>query len=348
VIAGVCGLLALGALAIASRLPREAIPPVADAATAGSVVRRSRPLMGSMAELSVYASRGREAAAAQAISDALDLFAALEKRVSAWEPTSETSAVNRAAGSGLFTRVSPDLRDLVAASIEWAKRTNGAFDVTGGPLFELWDAARKAGEPPGEDAIRAARSLVGYSRIELLGDLLRLEKPLMKLGFGGIGEGFAADRAAALLRERGFRDFIVDASGDLVLSGSRGGEPWDVAIRHPRKDEFIAMTRATDCAIATSGDYERFVMTKGGERLSHILDLRTGFPSHGAASVTVFARSATDADALATALAAMGVERGLEFVAHRPGVDAFFVAEGGVTRSSAGLSFDGERLSWTR
>lgn len=346
-IAGAAGLAALGALAIAARLPREAaLPSVEPGRAEGSVVRESRALMGSMADVSVFAIAGREPAAAEAIRDALDLFAAIEKRVSAWEEASETSAVNRAAG-GDFVRVSEEMRDLVAASIEWSKRTAGAFDVTGGPLFELWDAARKSGELPSPDDVRARLALVGFSRIELVGDLLRLETPGMKLGFGAIGEGFAADRAAALLRERGFRDFIVDASGDLVVSGSRGGEPWDSAIRHPRRDEFVARTRATDCAIATSGDYERCLVL-GGERYSHILDLRTGWPARGAASVTVFARTATDADALATALAAMGVERGLEVVARRPGVGAFFVTEGGVTRCSAGLSFDGERLSWTR
>ena len=308
----------------------------------GSVVRSARPLMGTVFEVSVWAPATREPDAAETLGEALDLVAAIERRVSSWDPQSETSAVNRAA-AGRPTRIGPELAQLLAASLDWSERTGGAIDITGSPLFELWNHARQTGVLPTDEEIDAARRLVGYRKVHLTEDTVVLAEPGMKIGFGAVGKGFAADRAATFLRGRGFSNFIIDAGGDVVVSGSRGGTPWHVAIRNPRRGEFLGVYGATDCAIATSGDYERFAMI-GGVRYSHILDLRTGRPARGLSSVTVIAQNGTDADALATALFVMGADEGLAFVESLPGVESLMVEEGGAVRLSKGLRLAEGRL----
>ncbi|MBI4602155.1 MAG: FAD:protein FMN transferase [Planctomycetes bacterium] len=314
-------------------------------ATRGSVVRSSRPLMGSVFEVDIWAPDGREPDAAEAAMAALDLVAALEEKVSEWRPSSEISAVNRGAG-GEPVRVGPEARDLVAAMLEWARKTRGAFDPTGGPLFRRWEKARAEKALPSAEEVHAMRELAGWEKVSLEGGAVRLERPGMSLGTGAIAKGWAADRAAALLRDRGFPDSVIDAGGDLVVSGTKGGERWSVAVRDPRKEGFLAVLPSSDGGIATSGDYERCFFVDG-IRYSHVLDLRTGWPAKGLSSVTVLAPTGAAADALATAVSALGAEEGLRILATVPGARAMLVREDGSTLVSYGLRLDGDRLEAT-
>ncbi len=306
------------------------------------VVRAARPLMGTFFSVEIFFG-GRERTQAQrAAGAALDLAARLEERISEWREDSETSALNRGAG-GAPLALSADLLELITVSLDWARRTDGAFDVTGGPLFELWEAAREQGRLPDAAEVQARRDLTGCDKLHVADGSARLERPGMKLGFGAIGKGFAADRMAAFLRAGGWRDFIVDAGGNLVLAGARGARPWNIAVRHPREAAPFATCRATDCAVATSGDYERF-FEANGVRYSHIIDPRTGWPARGLAGVTVFARSGIDADALSTALFVMGLEPGLAFAETQEGVEAVFLAEDGAARLTSGLRLENGEL----
>ena len=328
IVAPALGLAVIVALAFAAQ---RSHPP-----QTGSVVRTARPLMGTVFELSVWAPTGGEPEAAEALGEALDLVATIEGRISSWDPQSETSAMNRAA-VGIPTQVSPELSRLLATSLKWSQRTDGAFDVMGSALFELWNHARQTGVLPTDDEIETALSVVGHDKVRLTDEGVVLTKAGVKIGFGAIGKGYAADRVATFLRGRGFPDFIVDAGGDLVVSGTRGTQPWNVAIRHPRRDDFLAVYGATDCAIATSGDYEQFSVV-GGVRQSHIVDPRTGRPARSLVSVTVVAQSGMDADALATALSVMGAEQGLKFVESLTDVECLIVEESGAVRLSTGLT----------
>ena len=278
--------------------------------------------------------------------DALDVAAGLEARISEWQATSETSAVNAAAGSATVA-VGPDLQELVARSIEWAHRSDGAFDITGGPLFDLWEHARAARALPNAAEIDARRVLVGYGRVLQDGSRIGLAQAGMKLGFGAIGKGFAADRIAQRLRALGFVNFVIDAGGDLVAGGSRGGTPWILGVRDPRRDTLLATLPATDCAVATSGDYERFFVVDG-VRYQHIIDPRNGWPVRGVASVTAVASNGTDADALATAITVLGWERGLALAESLPGTDALVIDRQGHLHLSPGLRLEGDRLQWLR
>lgn len=310
----------------------------------GQVVQAERALMGSRFVVSVWAAPGHETAAAEAVEAGLDHAAALEARLSDWRADSETSLVNRAAGRRAV-RVSAELRELAALSLAWAARTGGVFDPTGAPVFVLWRDARARLALPDPDAVQERLALVGWERVAITGEYLELRAAGMQLDFGAIGKGFAADRVGALLAARGFPDYLVDAGGDLAVGGTRGGSPWRIAIRDPRqRDGVLATWHASgDGAIATSGDYQRF-FTIAGVRYSHIIDLATGWPARGVASVTVIAPHAVDADALATALFVMGPARGLAFLAGVPEAHALFVDDAGRVTLSPGLRLSGDRL----
>lgn len=309
-----------------------------DNASQGSIVRSSRPLMGTTFNLSVWARLGNEPEAAEAIQRALDRVASLEGTISSWNSDSETTLVNQAAGARAV-RVSPELHDLIDVSLSWSQRTEGAFDITAGPLLDRWKQARREGILPTDAEIRGCLQVIGHDHVILQPREVRLAKAGMQIGFGAIGKGYAADLAGAMLRERGFKDFIIDAGGDVLVSGAKGAAPWQIAIRHPRRPEFLAVCGVRDCAIATSGDYEQFTVING-IRYAHILDPRTGWPAREVASVTVITQHAIDADAMATALFVMGTEEGMALVEGMEDTEALMVLDSGATRMSKGLSLD--------
>jgi len=332
---------ALSGLALVA-LGHGVLPADENPSRTGSVVRSSRLAMGTLFEVSIWAPTGEEPVAAEAALEALERISDLEKSISSWDEKSETTAINHAAG-GEAVAVSPILMELLSSSLRWARHTEGAFDVTGGPLFELWEHAREDEALPSEARIRSELELVGHGKIELGDGTVRLASPGMKLGFGAVGKGFAADVAARFLRSRDFPDFIIDAGGDLVGGGTRGGTPWTIAVRHPRRQSHLATIEVADCSIATSGDYERHFMVDD-VRYSHIVDLRTGWPVRSLTSVTVIAPRGVASDALATALSVMEVDDGLHLVEGLPEVEALLVEDDGTVRLSSGLSLAGGYL----
>jgi thiamine biosynthesis lipoprotein len=294
--------------------------------------------MGTEFKVTIWAAAGREPAAASVITEVLDEVAKLEDRISSWQSDSDTTRINTAAGQPPI-QVSPELYELLTISMRWARRTNGAFDVTGGPLYELWGEARSQNALPSQETIASVLSQVGYRKVELRNGTVRLFASGMKLGFGSVGKGFAADKAAAKLRAANFTDFIIDAGGDLVVSGSRGPSPWSVGIRHPRTEELLATTELTDRAIATSGDYEQFLFADG-RRFSHIIDPRSGWPTETVASVVVVAAKGADADALATGLFVLGPDQGIALAEQISSVEALFVMDDGSLHHSEGLTIN--------
>jgi thiamine biosynthesis lipoprotein len=304
----------------------------------GSIVTSMRPLMGTEFKVTIWAAAGREPAAASVIMEVLDEVAKLEGRISSWQSDSDTARVNAAAGQ-LPVQVSPELHELLRISMRWARRTGGAFDVTGGPLYELWGEARRQKTLPSQEAIHSIMQHVGYQKVELGDATVHLSAPGMKLGFGSVGKGFAADRVAEKLYASNFVNFIIDAGGDLVVSGSRGDSPWSVGIRHPRTEELLATAELTDSAIATSGDYEQYFLADG-RRFSHIIDPRNGWPVETVASVVVIAAKGADADALATGLFVLGPDQGIALAEQISSVEALFVMDDGSLHHSEGLTIN--------
>jgi thiamine biosynthesis lipoprotein len=219
--------------------------------------------------------------------------------------------------------------------------TDGCFDVTFHAVGQLW-SFKEGSTPPTAAAIEQKLALVGWQKLVLDAEAGtgRLEQPGMMIGLGAIAKGYAVDRAAALLRARGFTDHIIEAGGDTFVSGSKGEKSWMVGVQNPDGPGTVGALPARDEAVVTSGDYQRF-LEHGGKRYSHILDPKTGWPrerTHAPKSVTLVAANATDADAYATAVSVMGAEQGMALVESHESLEAVIITRAGEIRFSSGLA----------
>jgi thiamine biosynthesis lipoprotein len=270
------------------------------------------PQMGTLVRIQLYAADQAQAAAA--FRAAFDRIGELNRHLSDYEPDSELNRL-RLAAPDRPTPVSADLFAVLQAAQKLAEATDGAFDVTLGPVTHLWRAARKSGRVPDEVSTHAALERSGYRKLHLDAEhrTARLDQAGMQLDVGGIAKGYAADEALAVLAGLNIRSALVAMSGDLAIGdpppGKRG---WSVAAGEPAQFLELANT-----AVSTSGDTEQH-LDAGGVRYSHIIDPATGMGLTHAPVVTVIARRGIDADALATAVSVLGVQRGRE-VAERYG-----------------------------
>lgn len=288
--------------------------------------------------VTVYAASTAEAT--EAADAALDRVAAIERVLSDYDPTSEVSRLVAAAAEapGVPVEVSDDLAETLEKSLFFTDLTQGAFDVTVGPLTSLWRQSRKTGRMPNPEKLAAARRVTGRESVVLhpATHVLHPQKPRVslahattKLDFGGIGMGYAIDEAMQLLAERGIRSAMIDASGDIAVSGPPPGrDHWRVAVpalmRQPaaNSEEHTVPTLAlVHAAVATSGDAYQAVVIDG-LRYSHIVDPRTGLGVVGPTAVTVVSNDATSADALSTSISVLGPREGLAIADDLDGVAA--------------------------
>ena len=282
--------------------------------------------MGTVVEIKVWASD--DAKAREAIGEAFDEISRIERLMTTWRDDSDISRVNAAAGLTAVV-VSPETLECVARSLDYSRRSHGAFDVTYYALKGLWkfDEDLEAKLPKPADVKRRIK-LIDYRKL-IVDDQKRtlfLREKGMAINLGGIAKGYAVDRATAILRKHGFKDAIVQAGGDLMLAGTKGGKPWQAGIRDPRgeRDDYFAVAAVSDHAFSTAGDYERFFFIKG-KRYHHIIDPKTGYPATAARSVTIWAPDATTADGLDDAVLIMGWKAGLAMIDELPGVGAVVV-----------------------
>lgn len=310
--------------------PPAVAPPVA--ATARET--RSLPLMGTVFDVSLPAGRP------DAFDAVFAIFKDVDDKMSEWREGSPLAEINRAAGARAVA-VPADLRALLHRSVELAALTDGAFEPTWAALWGLWDFKAKEPKLPSPDAVAAAVKLIDHRGVTIddAAGTVRLARPGMKIGLGGIAKGWALDRAAEALRARGITSFLLSAGGQVYAGGKNGAAMWKVGVRDPRggPDEFFAVIEVADASVSTSGDYERF-FERDGVRYHHILDPKTGMPSRGLRSATVIAADATLADALSTAVMVLGRERGLALVERLPGVQALVVDDHGRIGASTNLT----------
>jgi thiamine biosynthesis lipoprotein len=281
--------------------------------------------MGVPTRIVVYATDSDTATNGAAA--AFEEIARLDALLSDYRADSELSRLGAASG-GPAIRISPELFEVLAAADRLARDTNGAFDVTAGPLILLWREARKTRTLPDPDALEAARAKVGYEKVVLdpRGRTARLTTPGMRLDLGGIAKGYAARRTAGILRDRGLPRCLVALAGDI-----QAGDPppdamgWRILV--PLRGDHSQVT-IRNMAVSTSGDTEQFVEI-GGVRYSHILDPRTGVGVTAGVAATVFALRGETADALATTICVLGTERGQALIAAHPGTAAVITRPGG-------------------
>jgi thiamine biosynthesis lipoprotein len=294
----------------------------------------SQPHMGTLVRIVLYAPDAPTAdAAAQA---AFSRITVLDETLSDYRDSSELIQVSRQSGGGPI-EVSDDLFRVLRVAQRVARESDGAFDVTVGPLSVLWRHARRVRELPDAASVAEARARVGRDKLQLdeQRHTVRLTTPAMQLDLGGIAKGFAADEAAAVLTRRGIGAALVAAGGDIVATGPPPGQRgWRVAVASIEgADRPAGYLNLRDAAVSTSGDAEQFVVL-GGVRYSHVFDPRTGAALTGRRSTTVVARDGMTADALDTAVSVMGAIKGLTLVESTPGAAVLVVEEtDGVTRA---------------
>lgn len=263
----------------------------------------------------------------------------IENQISDWIPTTQISLVNKNAGIQAV-RVDSEVYELVERAIKISQLTEGAFDISYASMDKIWKFDGSMTAMPTEEAIKKSVAKIGYKNIILNKEdqtiYLKLEG--MKLGLGGIGQGYIADKVKTVLQTNGCSSGIVNVSGDINAWGKQiNQKPWTVGIVNPmNKNKVFATFPLENSSVETSGNYEKYVMFNG-IRYSHIIDPRTGYPATGIVSVSVFAKQTEIADALATGIFVLGVEVGLDLVNQLKGIECIIVDDKGKIHSSKGI-----------
>ena len=283
-------------------------------------------LMGNRFEICVC---GDDASwAEQCIDKAIIEIQRIEKLLTTFDEGSETNLINRNAGI-MPVKVSAETFYLVRRSIKLSDLTQGAFDITYGSVDKrLWNFDTTMTSLPDPVIARRSVRLINYRNIILdnLNLTVFLKEKGMRIGFGGIGKGYAADRARTLLQNEGVKDGFVNAAGDLTAWGNQpDGKPWTIGIANPDAKQYPFSTlQISDSAVATSGNYEKFVVIDGN-KYSHTIDPKTGLPVTGIKSVTIISPHAEVSDALATPVMIMGTEVGLDLINQIHGIGCIIV-----------------------
>lgn len=271
--------------------------------------------MGNRFEITVCAESEKEGMFA--IDSAIEEISRIEKLLTTFKESSQTNLINRNAGISPV-RVDKEVFDLIARSIRISRITQGAFDITYGSVDKkLWNFDQSMTQLPDPETALKSVHLINYRNIILDEDkcTVFLKEKGMRIGFGGIGKGYAAERAKHVLQERGIKGGVVNAAGDLTTWGHLpDGREWTIGIADPDSSRHpFSYLNVSDMAIATSGNYEKYI-TINGKKYSHTIDPKTGLPVTGIKSVTIISPNAEIADAMATPVMIMGINVGLDMV----------------------------------
>lgn len=277
--------------------------------------KRPQKLMGNAFEIIVV--NDNEKTAQQHIDAAIEEIRRIEKLLTTFSEESQTNHINQNAGIQPV-KVDQEIFDLIERSLRISSITDGYFDISyGGIDKSFWNFDREMKQLPDPELIKEHLKLVNYKNILLNREnqTVFLKEKGMRIGFGGIGKGYAAEMAKRLLQKRGVASGIVNASGDLTTWGNQAdGKPWTIGIADPENaQQPFSYMNITDMAIATSGNYEKFVVI-GGKKYSHTINPKTGMPVSGVKSVTIFCPNAEIADAMATPVSIMGIDSALNMV----------------------------------
>ncbi|QXP54260.1 FAD:protein FMN transferase [Cellulophaga sp. HaHa_2_1] len=303
-------------------------------------ISETMKLMGSRFDITIVAEA--ESTAKKNIADAVAEISRIEKIISSWDETSETSEINRNAGIKPV-KISAELFGLIERSIKISEITDGAFDISYASMDEVWKFDGSMRHPPTPEQITISIAKVGYQKIQLDKEQLTVFLPDegMKIGFGALGKGYAADKAKELMLSKKVFAGVINASGDLTTWGRQAtGEKWIVGISNPLdREKVFSWLPLDESSIATSGNYEKYLFFEG-EKHSHIIDPRTGYPSKGISSVSVFSKSAELCDALATAVFIMGIDTGISLINQLKETEVIVVDSQNKIFKSNGITFD--------
>ena len=289
--------------------------PVSDTSILLTEFRKNERLMGNSFEITVVGED--EFWAHEKIDLAFAEIRRIERLLTTFDDNSQTNQINRQAGISPV-KVDKEVFDLIERSLRISAVTDGAFDITYGSVDKrLWNFDKTMTALPGPNTAKSMVRLINYRKVILDKDdcSVMLKEKGMRIGFGGIGKGYAAEMAKALLKKEGVHSGIVNASGDLTAWGYQpNGEPWTIGIANPDNAGLpFSYMNITDMAVATSGNYEKFIIINGS-KYSHTINPKTGLPVTGIKSVTIISPNAEIADAMATPVTIMGVRAGLNLI----------------------------------
>ncbi|HSZ81184.1 MAG TPA: FAD:protein FMN transferase [Polyangia bacterium] len=314
------------ALLLALAVPDAAGPPPGPP----HAISRTYGVMGTSATFTIWTADA--ARAEQAFAAADTEIERIERLMTDWErpewTPSDVVRINKAAGKQAV-KVSEETLAVIEKSLEMSKRSEGAFDVTFAVMRGIWKFDEDLDPTvPAPEEIARRRKFINWRDVIVnhAARTVKLRRPEMRLGLGGIAKGYAVDKCVAVLRAAGFSDFMVQAGGDLFVAGSKGPASWMVGVRDPRggPKDIIARMPIRDHAFSTAGDYERSFVVDG-RRYHHIIDPKTGYPATASREVTIFAPTAFLADALDDAVFILGPKKGLALVDAYPDCAALIV-----------------------
>jgi len=305
--------------------------------------------MGTVFEVSAYVANKYEAE--EAFNDVFKEINRLDYLMSNYKEESELSEVNKNAASEPTT-CDNELAYVIEQSLHYSDITDGAFDITIGPLMKKWGFFKEQGKIPGKEERKSVLESVSYKNI-IIGEAVKKslfrDPSIVKtisfrhsgtqIDLGGIGKGYAVDMATRVLKGNGINSALINFAGNIYAYGTPPEkDSWVIGLQHPRKSEgLLGSFEIRDKAVSTSGDYEKF-FTIDGERYSHIIDPRTGNPVKGIVSVTIVTDNATSADALSTGVFVLGLEKGMGLIEKLSDVEGIIIYEDADSRLSTKAS----------
>lgn len=287
---------------------------------------RSEVLMGTVVDVTLYDSTDEKI-----LDKVFEKVKDLEKTLSINENGTLVDEINAEAGIKPV-KVDDDTYNIIKKGIEYAKLSNGLFDISVGPIVKLWNIGLPEAKVPTQEEINAKLPLIGYNDIELNENdkTVFLKRTGMMIDLGGIAKGYTADVISDILTEEGVKSAIINLGGNVFTHGKKvNGDDWRVGIQNPFSDrgDIVGSITTSNKSIVTSGIYERYI-EKDGVKYHHILSPKTGYPyDNEIAGITIISDTSADGDALSTSVFAMGVEDGMKFVNSIDGIDAIFITK---------------------
>lgn len=302
--------------------------------TGGNSQEESRKEFFAMDTYMTFAAYGDNAG--EALEKAEKEIHTLESEWSVTDENSEIYAVNHSNGN--VVTLSEDTAGVVSFALEMAKETDGALEPTIYPVLTAWGFTTDENRIPGNEEIQSLLSRVGYEKVELNGQKIHLPEG-MELDLGAVGKGYAGDLTAEIVKESGVTSALLNIGGNVQTVGSRpDGNDWRLAIRSPYGDGEVGVLEVSDCAVVTSGNYERYFTGEDGKRYGHIIDPKTGYPvDNGLASVTIVTEEGKMGDALSTSMFVKGLEGAQEYWKSHEEFDMILMTEDGEIYLTEGI-----------
>lgn len=293
------------------------------------LLKRQVTLMGSVFQFTLV---DRDSlSATKHIDQVIAEISRIEDLISEWKPGTQVSEVNRNAGIKPV-KVDPEVFELIRRAIRYSKMSKGAFDISIASMDIIWKFDGSMTTMPEEAVIEKSVENVGYEHIVLdtVNYTVYLQRAGMKIGFGSIGKGYAADKGRELMKAAGVKNGVLNASGDIATWGEQpSGKPWNIGVSNPfKRHKVVKVLKMRDAAVATSGSYEKYAEING-RHYSHIIDPKTGYPSSGLISVTIYGPSTEFANALSTSIMVLGVQEGLKLLKQFPAYKGLLITDKG-------------------